>query len=109
MQLLDEQIGLVLQLATASQQQPAPFSLDVRGLIAGTSSKFRKLPAFASAAIAIGDLLTQIVQHSANNPSAQCPINKYQGSAFTPRCLCWYLNGDISQNRYRYFRPGVTE
>jgi hypothetical protein len=59
--LSGEQAGPFLQVVTASQQQPAMLSFGVKGFVAGTCSEFRKFPAFASAAIAMPDLLTQVV------------------------------------------------
>jgi hypothetical protein len=71
MQLIGEEIGPILQLVTTSQQQPALFSFDVKSFVAWECGEFRKFSAFASAAITIADLLTQVVQHSAK-PSARC-------------------------------------
>ena len=50
---------------TPSQHQPAPLPFDIKGFVGRARSEFRKFSAFASATIAIADLLTQIVQHSA--------------------------------------------
>jgi hypothetical protein len=50
-----------LQLVAASEQQPALFSLHVKGFVARAYGEFGKFSAFASAAITVADLLAQIV------------------------------------------------
>ena len=62
---MEEQTGAVLQLVAAGQQQPALFSLDIKVFVGRACCELRKLSAFAGTAIAIADLLTQIVQHRA--------------------------------------------
>ena len=98
MQLLEEQTGPVFQLVTASQQQPTLFSFEVEGFVARTGSDFRKLTAFAGTAIAIGHVLTQVVQHSAK-PQRRMPdwlIPGFRPSIYHEiaignlvRCLQW--------------------
>ena len=68
--LSNEQPGLSLYLVAASEQEPVLFSIDVKSFVARALSDVRKFAAFASTAITIGDLLTQIVQHNALNSSA---------------------------------------
>jgi hypothetical protein len=96
MQLLEEQTGPVFQLVTARQQQPTLFSFEVKGFVARTCSEFRKLTAFAGTAIAIGHMLTQVVQHSAKpqRPMPDWLIPGFRSSS-----------QDISGNCDRYFGP----
>src|SRR5690242_12931707 len=71
--LFGEESAPVLQLVTASEQQPTLFSFDVKGFVVWGRSEVRKFLAFASAAITIRDFLIQVVQHTprperSNNP-----------------------------------------
>jgi len=62
-QFVDDQACSFRKLVAAREQKPALFSFEVKGFVARICCEFRKLPAFASTAIAIRNLLTQVVQH----------------------------------------------